>query len=504
MMSLISRFIPSALLGRLPFINSIYLSSATIKPPVEANQTESSILCAVWRWAIKKEGDPGTQFSFSTPQLHGQSNRFATERNRNIGKGTRPQTQTQTPERRLKDVWTAANIGADFFTSQAAMNRACGYQQQPSAAPLSAPAFAVGLLLLLLSACITTYASPRPASDIEIPKVQQSVAGSEARLKCGIKEHHAEHMNASDVRWYFKPCGGGGAFPQVACSDRTALDGYDWRPLNCDNKPCRVTLTIANVSDADAGLYRCTIHPYRTDNQTLLDIQLVRSFELLVIKSPLDESIPAPELMDNLPANTTAIVDTPIVLQCRVHSKVPPTIKWFRRLNKRLGEHSFNQNKSIRYLENFYELLPSAGEKPVAHDVYLSKLILYNASERDIGIYVCVGINYVGVSMADAYVNLVHANGMPVEPGTGGYVGLMVLFLIPIALAMMPLLVWLALNVLRSRQADERTKPTSLGNEPIITSVSAYDPNSVVRLKRERLVYGGSMPEHIYEKIDLN
>ncbi|XP_035779627.1 fibroblast growth factor receptor 4-like isoform X1 [Anopheles albimanus] len=398
----------------------------------------------------------------------------------------------------LKDVWTAANIGADFFTSKAAMNRACGYRRQPPA-----PLFAVGLLLLLLSAGLTTYASPRPASDIEIPKVQQSVAGSEARLKCGIKEHHAEHMNASDVRWYFKPCGGGGFQQLPACSDRTALDGYDWRALNCDNKPCRVTLTIANVSDANAGLYRCTIHPYRTDNQTQLDIQLVRSFELLVIKSPLDESIPAPELMDNLPANTTAIVDTPIVLQCRVHSKVLPTIKWFRRLNKRLGEHSFNQNKSIRYLENFYELLPSAGEKLLAHDVYLSKLILYNASERDIGIYVCVGINYVGVSMADAYVNLVHANGMPVEQETtgGGYVRLMVLFLIPIALAMMPLLVWAALNVLRSRRSDEG-KP-SLG-EPIATNVSAYDPNSVVRLKRERIIYGGSMQEHIYEKIDLN
>ncbi|ETN64715.1 hypothetical protein AND_003532 [Anopheles darlingi] len=374
------------------------------------------------------------------------------------------------------------------------MNRACGYQQRP---PPPSSAFAV---LLLLSTCITTYATPRSASDIEIPKVQQSVAGSDARLKCGIKEQHAEHMNASDVRWYFKPCGGGEGFQQTACSDRTALDGYDWRPLNCDNKPCRVTLTIANVSDANAGLYRCTIHPYRTDNQTIYSIQLVRSFELLVIKSPLDESIPAPELMDNLPANTTAIVDTPIVLQCRVHSKVPPTIKWFRRLNKRLGEHSFNQNKSIRYLENFYELLPSAGEKLLAHDVYLSKLILYNASERDIGIYVCVGINYVGVSMADAYVNLVHANGMPVEQeASGGYVGLMVLFLIPIALAVIPLLVWAALNVLRSRQSGEG-KP-SLG-EPT-TDVSAYDPNSVVRLKRERIVYGGSMQEHIYEKIDL-
>ncbi|KFB38273.1 hypothetical protein ZHAS_00005603 [Anopheles sinensis] len=294
------------------------------------------------------------------------------------------------------------------------------------------------------------------------------------RMTCGIKEHHAYHMNSSDVQWYFKPCGGG--FHQMACSNRAELDEHDWHPLNCGDKRCHVTLTVQNASEADAGLYRCTIHPYRTDNQTQLDIQLVRTFQLIVTKSFLDESIPAPELLDNLPANTTAIVDTQIVLQCRVHSKVQPTIKWFRRINKQLGEHSFNQNKSIRYLENFYELLPSAGEKLLSHDVYLSKLILYSASERDIGIYVCVGINYGGVSMADAYVNLLHANGTPMEESHGGYVDLMVLFLIPVALALVPLVAWIVLNVLRASHHPEEKGLVSLNSasiyEPAITAQS--------------------------------
>ncbi|XP_052868946.1 fibroblast growth factor receptor-like 1 [Anopheles cruzii] len=367
------------------------------------------------------------------------------------------------------------------------MNRACGFR--PS---FTGSVVAVAALLLLL---LRNVSATRPSSsDNEIPKLQQCPAGSETRLKCGIKEHHAEHMNASDVRWFFKPCGGG--LQRTAC-DRTAmLDDLHWRPFDCDNKPCRVTLAIQNVSEAHAGLYRCTIYPYRTDNHTQLDIQLVRTFELVVIKSLLDESIPAPELLGNLPANTTAIVDTPIVLQCRVLSKVPPTIKWFRRINKRLGEHNFNQNKSIRYLENFYELLPSAGEKLLANDVYLSKLILYNSSERDIGIYVCVGINYVGVSMADAYVNLLHPNGAPVEQSTGGYVGLMVLFLIPIALAVLPLLAWAVLNVLRTKHNSEHK---SLAN------VSVYEPNGVVRLKRSTTatVSGGNGQEHVYEKITI-
>uniref|UniRef100_A0A182NZZ5 receptor protein-tyrosine kinase n=1 Tax=Anopheles epiroticus TaxID=199890 RepID=A0A182NZZ5_9DIPT len=363
---------------------------------------------------------------------------------------------------------------------------------------------AVPFFVLLLTCTLPHRAlaiDSRSSADTEIPKLQQCTTGTDTQLKCGIKEQHADHMNSSDVQWYFKPCGGG--FQQMACSNRALLDALDWQPLDCDNKPCRVTLTIRNASEVDAGLYRCTIHPYRTDNWTLLDIQLVRTFELVVTKWPLDESIPAPELLDNLPANTTAVAETQIVLQCRVHSKVPPTIKWFRRINKRLGEHSFNQNKSIRYLENFYELLPSAGEKLLSHDVYLSKLILYDASERDIGIYVCVGINYVGVSMADAYVNLVNPNGTPVEDGTSGgsYVELMVLFLIPIALALVPLAGWIGLNLLRAKHRSEEKSPVQLHGTPVY---APYGQNAAVeRIKQGRKCNGLEHTEHLYEKVDV-
>uniref|UniRef100_A0A182W1C7 receptor protein-tyrosine kinase n=1 Tax=Anopheles minimus TaxID=112268 RepID=A0A182W1C7_9DIPT len=337
----------------------------------------------------------------------------------------------------------------------------------------------------------------RPSADVEIPKLQQCSAGADTRLRCGIKEHHADHMNSSDVQWSFKPCGGG--FQHMACSNRAILDTLEWYPLECDNKPCRVTLTIQNVSETNAGLYRCTIHPYRTDNQTQLDIRLVRTFELVVTKNtewPLDGSIPAPELLDNLPANTTAIIDTQIVLQCRVHSKVQPTIKWFRRINKPLGEHNFNQNKSIRYLENSYELLPSAGEKLLSYDIYLSKLILYNASERDIGIYVCVGINYVGVSMADAYVNLVHPIGTPVQESGGGYVGLMVLFLIPVALAVVPLVGWIVLNVLRAKHHAEEKSLVQIPG-----AVHATEPH--LQRNHGRKCISVEHRDHLYEKVDM-
>lgn len=187
-------------------------------------------------------------------------------------------------------------------------------------------------LSMLSSSSSSLSSSPLMTyGDSEILKLTQCPAGSDARLRCGIKEYHADHMNSSDVRWYFKPCGEGNN--RSSCTNRDHLDQVPWRPIDCDGRRCRVTLFIRNTTEADSGLYRCSIHPYRTDNQTQFDIQLIRTFQLDVIKSILDETVGAPELLDNLPANTTALLDSQIVLQCRVFSKVQPSIKWFRRIS---------------------------------------------------------------------------------------------------------------------------------------------------------------------------
>lgn len=359
--------------------------------------------------------------------------------------------------------------------------------------------------------------------DSEILKLTQCPAGSDARLRCGIKEYHADHMNSSDVRWYFKPCGEGAN--RTSCTNRDQLDHVPWRPIDCEGRRCRVTLFIRNTTEADSGLYRCSIHPYRTDDRTQFDIQLIRTFQLDVIKSLLDETVGAPELLDNLPANTTALLDSQIVLQCRVYSKVQPSIKWFRRINLNnppLDEHNFNQDKSIRYLENFYELVPSSGEKPISEDVYLSKLILYNVSERDIGIYVCVGINYGGVNTADAYVNVVHPNGSTVGSGTS-VSDLMVLFLIPLALALIPLIVWICFVVSRRcNQQGVDVKPMVAEAVQTKSDRNAYQmhrhssgdvvfavPETPLRIvhsgygrgnHKRNLSYEGS---HLYEKINV-
>lgn len=165
-----------------------------------------------------------------------------------------------------------------------------------------------------------------------------------------------------------------------------------------------------------------------------------------------------------------------------MYSKVQPSIKWFRRINLNnppLEDHNFNQNKSIRYLENFYELVPSSGEKPLSEDVYLSKLILYNVSERDIGIYVCVGINYGGVNTADAYVNVVHPNGSTVGSGTS-VADLLVLFLIPVGLALIPLVVWICFVVTRR---CNRPGPES---KSIVAETKTFDGTRMVQYLQQQ------------------
>ena len=177
----------------------------------------------------------------------------------------------------------------------------------------------------------------------------------------------------------------------------------------------------------------------------------------------LDTTIASPQLLDNLPANVTAFVDSQVVLQCRVVSKVPPSIKWFRKHDtpeNSAGTFIFWQiidflvpnlahfilehinPRSIQYLENTYDLVDSAGEKDLSSDTYLSKLILNNVSLKDSGTYVCIGINYRGFQMRQAYVNVISpADSLYNEQGSS-IQHFFLLFLIPLGLAVIPVIFW--------------------------------------------------------------
>lgn len=139
-------------------------------------------------------------------------------------------------------------------------------------------------------------------------------------------------------------------------------------------------------------------------------------------------------------------------MQCRVRSKVMPTIKWFRKQEHNDADddhngdrvdsiYAFRSNSSdeqsdddasvftddgsinttandthppsfrssgrlVQFLDNTYENVESAGERGLPNDTYLSKLIFHRVRAADAGSYVCVAINYRGYTLREAVLEV--------------------------------------------------------------------------------------------------
>ncbi|XP_055905185.1 fibroblast growth factor receptor-like 1 isoform X2 [Eupeodes corollae] len=256
--------------------------------------------------------------------------------------------------------------------------------------------------------------------------------------------------------WYFKPCGDDSY--QKSC--HTARS-ETWSHLPCDKNYCQSLLHLKNLTDKNSGLYKCTIYPYKLDDVTTLDIQLVRTYQLDVKNS----TVIVPEFLDAFPENKTAAIGSQVVFQCRVQSQVHPTIKWFKRISDMDGQlgmeynlgHQENFNSHIvQYNGRTYELLQTAREKSVDDEIYLSKLILNGVRSQDEGFYACVAISYRGHRIREALLRV--EDDMDYQgdesnywddydttdevPQTGGD-GFWMLFLMPLGLAVIPIAIWL-------------------------------------------------------------
>lgn len=190
----------------------------------------------------------------------------------------------------------------------------------------------------------------------------------------------------------------------------------------------------------------------KPDKSTSLQIQIVRLYHLDII--PKDINIPPPPvLLDHLPANISAQLNSQVVFQCRVNSKVLPSIRWLKKhpesTTSRLNLENSNNQNFIQYFENSYTVLHSSGEKELSEDTYLSKLKLSNVSEKDNGFYACVVINYSGFKVREAYLNVIYPEFEQVEEeqNTQGTIELLLLFLIPVGLAVFPVCIWICFIV---------------------------------------------------------
>lgn len=176
---------------------------------------------------------------------------------------------------------------------------------------------------------------------------------------------------------------------------------------------------------------------------------------MLHFYSVTDNNIPLPEILGDLPSNITTLPNTQAVFKCRVHSKVPPSIKWL----KRTGPiYDTNQNyipiddKNLR--ANSIQPLESAGEMEVSEGEYLSKLILNNVSEKDSGIYICVGYNLRGFRIREVFLNIITDK----KDQTTDMRDLLLLFLIPVAFASLPLFIWGCYVCNRLRRENKSTE----------------------------------------------
>jgi hypothetical protein len=181
-----------------------------------------------------------------------------------------------------------------------------------------------------------------------------------------------------------------------------------------------------NDETAENGFYMCKIFPYFISNQTVLQIEVTKAFQLELFGEifPSDFCVmiflnffhldpmhfPPPVMLESTPSQYFLPINSQIILQCkcRTHKK-PTSIKWFRKKAVEDNmEHTYQSfvesSHSIKYFENFYEPLVSpGGQKELEDNILLSKLTV---DVTQSSVYVCVAINYFGFSFHESFVNV--------------------------------------------------------------------------------------------------
>lgn len=128
------------------------------------------------------------------------------------------------------------------------------------------------LYLTRVSTNMTDYYTTDP------PKLVK-MANEAIELKCGLKIKHAVFNMNSKVSWYFKSCS---EHSQRSCRSKEIFKS-DWITVNCGDGPCRTNFILKNTTKDDSGLYLCKMYPYRIDNQTILEIQVVKTFQIQIL-----------------------------------------------------------------------------------------------------------------------------------------------------------------------------------------------------------------------------
>ncbi|ALC47823.1 CG31431 [Drosophila busckii] len=340
------------------------------------------------------------------------------------------------------------------------------------------------IICLLLDICGLFMAQAYFIDYAENTELIQQRSGYDVKLQCNLRGLVDEYrLKEFKVHWYFKQCSENNCYQQD--------NAEDWTALPCESSLCGPELWLRNVTESYSGLYKCSINPHNLDATEAVDVQFVRTYQLDVKNS----SLAAPEFLDAYPSNMSARADSRVVFQCRVHSEEYPTIKWFRRGHlpaaeaawPTAGASNFSAH-TLRYNGRTYELLASATEKLIGPQIYLSKLILNSVQLKDAGYYACVAISYLGHKIREAYLEVqepeywadYETSDESVSEPSSDPSEFLLLFLMPIGLALLPLSVWGG-YLLHKRCSNKRSEC-----ERIETHYSDEE------LDTERYVLGGS------------
>ncbi|XP_048522528.1 titin homolog isoform X2 [Dendroctonus ponderosae] len=242
------------------------------------------------------------------------------------------------------------------------------------------------------------------------PKVEniKVKVGTPINLKC------ANHLSNHTV-WEYKECEI--LYKGIVCNlhDLTkpkVKDKDSWKRQSTKQR-----LEIDSMNKADSGLYRC------------LEKGVVKKSLIIEVVADSYEG-PPPSVQSLLTSNITNQLNMEFTIQCNVTSVIPPTVIWFKKC--------YGSKCDIDYDGICYCHLNITASSYNIGNTYISKMNIFNAKEIDSGLYACLAVTeygkdykYVTITVPDVDGKNNNSNSFPL------------LFLIPLALIIVPLLVWL-------------------------------------------------------------
>nr|XP_039263315.1 fibroblast growth factor receptor-like 1 [Styela clava] len=161
------------------------------------------------------------------------------------------------------------------------------------------------------------------------------------------------------------------------------------------NRPTWV-YTIRKAQLTDSGQYRCRVWNSAGEINFTYKVRIV------------DQLRERPTLLEPHPMDTTVHVGGMTTIQCRVQSRMKPTVKWIKRMDQNsIAAYGDDLPQKMITIEGrHYLILPTQEMLSLPNGSYLNKLVIRGATEKHAGMYICLAANTMGYNYKYAYLNV--------------------------------------------------------------------------------------------------